>query len=80
MYPSLFVRSEQMSVKKSGDIWLSETPLIAGSKSFKSAFPRLCTWASVMWFQVEGDKSKGEPLFIVNCHLDHVLEETRIRQ
>ena len=25
MYPSLFVKSEQMFVKKSGDIWLSET-------------------------------------------------------
>ncbi len=75
MYPSLFLNSKDLIIKKSGDIWLSETPSVPGSKSFDSAFPRLCSWASVLWPQSSGNE--GVPLFIVNCHLDHVLEKTR---
>ena len=75
MYPSLFLNSKGFDIQQSGDIWLSETPFVPGSKSFGSAFPRLCSWASVLWTQ--SHRNEGIPLFIVNCHLDHILEETR---
>lgn len=74
MYPCLFINPQTISVEDSGDIWLSETPLIPGSKSFSSAFPRLCTWAEVTV------NSNGKQLMIVNTHLDHVLNSTRVRQ
>ena len=45
MYPCLFINKDKIKVVKSGDFWLSETPNVAGSKSFSSSFPRLCTWA-----------------------------------
>ena len=37
MYPCLFINEDKIQVHKSGDIWLSETPEISGSKSFKSS-------------------------------------------
>ena len=74
MYPCLYVNEEQIKVRMSGDIWLSETPRIPGSYSFKSAFPRLCTWMHVTHLV------NGQDYFVVNTHLDHVLEETRLEQ
>jgi endonuclease/exonuclease/phosphatase family metal-dependent hydrolase len=74
MYPCLFVNLQTISVERSGDVWLSETPHVPGSKSFDSAFPRLCTWAEVTV------KASGEKLMIVNTHLDHILSSTRLSQ
>jgi len=74
MYPSLFYNEKTLEVESSGDIWLSETPNVPGSKSFKSAFPRLCSWASLKF------KSNQKRLFLANCHLDHILRETRTEQ
>lgn len=74
MYPCLYINEEQIKLGNSGDIWLSETPEISGSKSFKSAFPRLCTWMQVTHL------INNQDYFVVNTHLDHVLEETRINQ
>lgn len=47
---------------------------MAGSSSFKSAFPRLATWAKLK------NKKSNYQILVVNAHLDHVLEETRIQQ
>ena len=74
MYPSIFYHSAKYSLLKSGDIWLSETPNVAGSSSFKSTFPRLATWVKLQ------NKQSQFKIFVVNVHLDHVLEETRIKQ
>lgn len=74
MYPCLYVNPKTIEVHKSGDIWLSETPDIAGSSSFASAFPRLCTWAEITL------KSSGLKMMVVNTHLDHILKTTRERQ
>lgn len=74
MYPCIFVNPEKINVYESGDIWLSESPTTPGSKSFESAFPRLCTW-------VKGHHhASSKDFFYVNTHLDHVLAETRIKQ
>ena len=72
MYPCIFINKNKFSVLDSGDFWLSETPNIPGSKSFNSAFPRLCTWVKL--------QSEIHHFFIFNCHLDHVLSETRFEQ
>jgi endonuclease/exonuclease/phosphatase family metal-dependent hydrolase len=74
MYPCLFINPETVFVEKSGDIWLSETPEIAGSVSFDSAFPRLCTWAKIKL------KQSGHNLTVVNTHLDHILQKSRKEQ
>lgn len=74
MYPSLYVNTDEIFIEESGDIWLSETPNISGSFSFDSAFPRLCTWI------IGAFKNSGRTFFLVNTHLDHVKENTRIEQ
>lgn len=74
MYPCLYVNEEFVNVLNSGDIWLSETPHVKGSVSFKSAFPRLCTWMHIFHYE-----SKQEYI-VINTHLDHILEETRCEQ
>ncbi len=74
MYPCIFFNKETIDVEDSGDIWLSETPNVVGSSSFGSMFPRLCTW-------IKGVIKKSKlGFFMVNAHLDHVHEETRIEQ
>jgi endonuclease/exonuclease/phosphatase family metal-dependent hydrolase len=74
MYPTIFLKQDEFEYLGSGDMWLSETPDIAGSHSFESAFPRLMTWSKV---QIKG---KEQNLFIVNTHLDHIKPETRLSQ
>ncbi|MGB0452397.1 MAG: endonuclease/exonuclease/phosphatase family protein [Bacteriovoracaceae bacterium] len=72
MYPTIFFNEKKFKLDSSGDIWLSETPHVPGSKSFDSAFPRLCTWARL--------RTSNQTFFIVNVHLDHVKQETRTAQ
>jgi endonuclease/exonuclease/phosphatase family metal-dependent hydrolase len=74
MYPTLFYNEHKLNLIDSGDFWLSETPLIAGSSSFNSAFPRLATWIKVQ------NKKNLKCYLVINVHLDHVLPETRIEQ
>ncbi len=73
MYPSLF-HTTDWSPLASGDLWLSETPHIAGSSAFDSQFPRLCTWAQLQ------SVSQQKNIFLVNVHLDHKLPMTREKQ
>lgn len=74
MYPSLFINETIVEVIESGDIWLSETPNVPGSKSFNSAFPRLATWVSITHLLSK------ENFLVVNCHLDHLDTNTRLKQ
>ncbi len=72
MYPSIYYKNTNTKILDSGDIWLSETPGLPGSSSFKSIFPRLCSW-------VKCQKEKQQ-FYYYNLHLDHILDETRINQ
>ena len=69
MYPCLFYNEKKLTLRESGDIWLSESPSQIGSRSFGSEFPRLCTWATF-----------DEGLFAVNVHLDNEHADTRLHQ
>lgn len=74
MYPCLFINPALVDVIDSGDLWLSETPEVAGSKSFESTFPRLITW-------VEGTFRANQRSFLAaSVHLDHVKASTRAAQ
>lgn len=76
MYPSLFIKKKMFNVLASGDLWLSETPYVPGSKSFGSAFPRLCTWAKL---EIKNHPT-AQQFYFFNFHLDHVKSETRVAQ
>jgi endonuclease/exonuclease/phosphatase family metal-dependent hydrolase len=74
MYPSFYLRNDSCEILRSDDLWLSETPEVAGSFSFGSSFPRLLTWLKIQ------PKDTELNLFIVNTHLDHVKPQTRVEQ
>ncbi|MDR1172660.1 MAG: endonuclease/exonuclease/phosphatase family protein [Bacteroidales bacterium] len=58
----------------SGCYWLSETPLIAGSKSWDTARARHCNWMRLR------DKNANREFRIINTHLDHVAQVAREKQ
>lgn len=72
MYPCLFIDEKRFELKKSGDIWLSETPHVPGSIAFGSSFPRLCVWSQL--------QHKNENILVVNTHLDHTDPSIRFKQ
>ena len=74
MYPSFFIKKNFFEIISSMDLWLSDTPELAGSSSFGSAFPRLMTVLKVQL------KNTSEKLFLINTHLDHKKSNTRIQQ
>lgn len=74
MYPTFFLRKSTFEFLKGEDLWLSETPDIAGSKSFGSAFPRLMTWIKIQ------PKNAKSNFLVINTHLDHIKTETRTSQ
>ncbi|HEX3135383.1 MAG TPA: endonuclease/exonuclease/phosphatase family protein [Planctomycetota bacterium] len=71
-FSTLMLRSERFTVLDSGTFWLSETPDIAGSKSWDSSLPRIATWA-----RVKDRKAGDRPLLVVNTHFDHKGNTTR---
>lgn len=73
-YSAVFYRKDKFELLDSGTSWLSETPEEAGSKSFLSSLPRICTWATLK------NKETGRVYTHLNTHLDHVLESTREKQ
>lgn len=72
MYPTIFYNPKTISILDSGDIWLSKTPLIEGSKDFGSTFPRLFSWIKGSTF--------GLKFLLVNIHLDHGAPSARLSQ
>jgi endonuclease/exonuclease/phosphatase family metal-dependent hydrolase len=74
MYPTIFCKKNRFEILESEDLWLSETPEVAGSLSFESTFPRLMTMASLQ------PKNHEKKILLVNAHLDHIRTETRESQ
>ncbi len=64
-------RKSRFDVVKDGTFWLSTTPDVPGSKSWKSALPRICSYA------VLHDKVTGKKFCFANTHTDHASEKAR---
>lgn len=70
-YSALWVRTERLTVQDSGTFWLSETPDVPNSRSWKNRVTRVCTWARLQ------DRVSGRVLHFYNTHLDHESQEAR---
>lgn len=57
-----------------GTFWLSDTPLIGGSKSWDTARARHVNWVRLL------DKKEKKQFRIVNTHLDHLSQPAREKQ
>lgn len=71
--PILFSK-ERYDLMTAGTYWLSETPLVAGSKSWDTARARHANWVRLR------EKKSGKEIRVVNLHLDHISNEAKIKQ
>ena len=65
-YVPIMYRKSRFELVDSGHFWLSETPKIAGSKSWDSSLPRM-----VSWLRLKDLRNSGAELAIMNAHFDH---------
>lgn len=70
-FSAILFRSDRFTRLDGGTFWLSETPDVAGSKSWDAAFPRIVTWVKL------ADKNSGKNIFHFNTHFDHVGVQAR---
>lgn len=64
-WAAILYRKERIERIDGGDFWLSETPNVAGSRSWDSKHVRICTWAKLE------DRQSGRTLLHANTHLDN---------
>jgi endonuclease/exonuclease/phosphatase family metal-dependent hydrolase len=70
----IFFSTKRYELLSAGGFWLSETPLVAGSKSWDTARARHTNWVRLR------DKKSGQQIRVVNLHLDHVSQPARENQ
>lgn len=71
---AIFYRRDRYVRISAGGYWLSETPHVAGSKSWDSACVRLANWIRLE------DRATGKEFRVVNTHLDHIGQVAREQQ
>ena len=64
MAPILFKESVFQLIQK-GYFWLSDTPQVAGSKSWDSTFPRTAVWGEIL------HRTSGKSFIFLNTHFDY---------
>jgi endonuclease/exonuclease/phosphatase family metal-dependent hydrolase len=64
---ALYYKRERFERLDGGHFWLSETPEIAGSKSWDTALTRMVTWVKLR----DRRQPKAKPLVFFNTHFDH---------
>jgi len=69
-FSGVYVRKNTFEVVDSGEIWLSPTPELVGSKGWDAALPRMAVW-------VELRLPMGEHLRVYGTHFDHRGAEAR---
>lgn len=67
----LMFRTNRFECLESDTFQLSETPEVAGSKSWKTDYPRTCVWADLK------ERNGGDRFRVYNTHLDNASEEAR---
>ena len=65
-YSAIFYDTTRLKVLESQTFWLSETPSVAGSKSWDAAITRIVTWAKMQ------DKKTKKTFYAFNTHFDHI--------
>lgn len=70
----VFFSAKRYELLSAGGFWLSETPLVAGSKSWDTARARNANWVRIK------DKKSGLEFRVVNLHLDHISQPARENQ
>ena len=69
----IFYRRSRFTQRVAGQFWLSETPAVAGSKSWDSSLPRVVTWVDFT------DRTTGRAFRFLNTHFDHRGRTARVK-
>ncbi len=70
---AIFFDTRRLDPVESGDFWLSDTPDVAGSRSWGNRNIRMVTWARF------ADRGTGAELTVLNTHFDHMSKNSRLR-
>src|SRR5688572_7318031 len=65
-HTAVFYRVDRFELLQHDTFWLSETPAVAGSKSWDAAYERIATWGRLR------DRRSGTSFYVFNTHFDHV--------
>jgi endonuclease/exonuclease/phosphatase family metal-dependent hydrolase len=68
----VFFRKERFELIRTRTFWLSDTPDIAGSKSWGAGLPRIVTWVEL------SEKNNHEHFYFFNTHFAHDSDSARI--
>lgn len=71
---ALYFKRDRFEKLDGGHFWLSETPDVAGSKSWDAALTRMVTWVTLR----DKRQPKAKPLMFFNTHFDHRGEQARV--
>lgn len=71
---ALYFKRDRFEKLESGHFWLSETPDIAGSKSWDAALTRMVTWVKLR----DRRQPTAKPLLFFNTHFDHRGVQARL--
>lgn len=64
---ALYFKQDRFEQLDSGHFWLSETPEVAGSRSWDSSLPRMVTWVKLH----DRLQDAAPPILFLNTHFDH---------
>jgi endonuclease/exonuclease/phosphatase family metal-dependent hydrolase len=70
-FSAILYRKSRFKLLDTRTTWLSETPLVAGSKGWGANYPRIITWAKFY------DNLTKREFFHFNTHFDHESERAR---
>lgn len=62
---AIFYKPDVVRPIESGNLWLSETPDVPGSRSWDSSLPRMVTWARFQYLPTDTQ------FYVYNTHFDH---------
>ena len=71
---ALFYKTERFEKVSEGHFWLSETPEVAGSKSWDSSLPRMVSYV----FLKDKRNPTAPPFLFLNTHFDHRGMQARL--
>jgi endonuclease/exonuclease/phosphatase family metal-dependent hydrolase len=72
-YMAVFYRKDRVEPLEYDHYWLSDTPAIAGSRTWGNNYPRMVTSVKFR------DRTNARELLFVNTHLDHEVQSSRDR-
>lgn len=70
-FSAILYRKSRFKLLATNTTWLSETPLVPGSKGWGAHYARIITWAKFY------DKVTKRTFFHFNTHFDHEIERSR---